>query len=438
MSGDLTSRTDKAPAQKVNPTSAVHYGPDVVFYYLSEVLDNRVRYEDEARPFGRLHDIGASAGTPYPQAICLDVKCDGAERRILPWSVVQSLSPREIVIRRETNPPTRADFWGRRDVLDDQVVDVSGARVLRVNDVHLIYSDKKLIFGHVEVGILGILRRLRFEKPVSFLLRWLFDYSIRESFVTWRHIEVLSPGGVPGGLRVSRLPERLADIHPAELADIMEQLGTKDRQVLFDALSVKTAARALEEITPGHQWMLVARGEPTRLAEILQEMPPKEAADVLRDFGSDAQTIVSRMEDDAAADVKTILAHEEKTVGSVMSTACLEAGPGETASEVIARVRATGDEAEVFNHIYVLDNERHLLGLLTLKELLRASDGAPLQDLMKRNPITIAPVTHLRNVARLFVKYGFRAIPVVDDRRVFLGAVRFHGVLPELAQYLKK
>lgn len=435
----MISRADKAPAQKVNSTSAVRYGPDVVFYYLSEVLDNRVRYEDEARPFGRLRDIGASAGTPYPEAICLEVKCNGAERCILPWSVVQSLSPRETVIRRETNPPIQADFWGRRDVLDDQVVDVSGTRVLRVNDVHLIYSDKKLIFGHVEVGVLGILRRLHFEKPVSFLLRWLFDYSIRESFVTWRHIEVLSPGGVPGGLRVSTLPERLADIRPAELADIMEQLGTKDRQMLFDALSVETAAGALEKITHGHQWMLVARGEPTRLAKILQEMPPKEAADVLRGLGSDVQTmIISYMENDAAADVKTILAHEEKTAGSVMSTACLEAGPGETVSEVISRVRATVGEAEVFNHIYVLDNERHLLGLLTLKELLCASDGMSLQDLMERNPITVTPVTHLRDVARLFVKYGFRAIPVVDDRRVFLGTVRFHGVLSELAQYLKE
>jgi magnesium transporter len=312
-------------------------------------------------------------------------------------------------------------------------VDVSGAQVLRVNDVHLIYSERKLIFGHVEVGMLGILRRLRFDRFVVWLVRWLFDYTIKESFVTWRHIQVLSPGGVPGGLRVSTLPARLADVHPAELADIMEDLGTKDRQVLFNGLPVEAAAEALEEVTPEYQRTLVAQGEPDRVADILEEMPSQEAAEVLRDMGPDAQTIINRMDAESAQTMKTILAHEEKTAGGVMATLCVEAKPEEHAPAVLERMRSLAGDVEVFDYVYVLDGERHLLGVLSLRELIHADGQVALETIMTRHVITAGPDTPLRDVARSFVKYGVSAIPVVDAQNVFLGAVRVNSALEETA-----
>ena len=415
-------------------------GVDVTFFYLSALLGSRVRYEEERRPFGRLYDLGASASTSYPQAIALEVRRRGGEKIVFPWSALVSLSPAETVVRRESAPaPAPApDFWVRRDVLDDQVVDVSGASVRRVNDVHLIYSARKLIFAHVEVGVLGLLRRLRFERAAAFLLRWLFDYTIKESFVTWRHVQVLSPGGVPGGVRMATLPERLADIHPAEVADILEQLGTQDRQVLFNSLTVEAAAEALEEVTPEFQRTLVAQTEPGRVADILEEMPSQEAADVLRDLGPDAQGVISRMENEAAADVQTLLAHESESAGGVMATSCLEAQPGETVANVLPRIRCMAQEVEVFDLIHVLDAERHLLGLLTLRELLRASESATMESLMTVEPVTVTPATPLRDVARLFVKYGFAAVPVVDENRVFLGAVRPDSALAELAPLVRE
>lgn len=413
-------------------------GLDVLFFYLSDLLGRGVRYEDQRRPFARLRDIGASTSAPYPQANSIEVKDRRGRKSVLPWSAVVSFSNRGVVIRRGTpDRPPPADFWVRRDVLDDQVVDVSGARVLRVNDVHLIYSGSKLMFAHVEVGLLGLLRRLRFERPVSFLLRWLFDYSLKEGFVTWRHIEVLSPGGVPGGLRVSRLNERLTHMHPGDLADILEDLGVTSRQEVFNALSVETAANALEAVTPEFQRTLVAQGQPDRVAEILDEMPTHEAADLLRDLGPDAPAILRRMEAGAATDVSSVLAHREGTAGSVMSTDCMEAAPGQRAGDVLAHIRQTVAERDVYTVIYVLDAQRHLVGVASLKYLLAAADDASMESFMMKDAATVAPQTPLRDVARVFIKYGFLSLPVVDEHGIFLGAVRSSSVLPELTPFLK-
>lgn len=408
--------------------------PPVVFYNLSDLLGCPVRYEDERRPFARLYDIGGSTATPYPLSTALEVAPrEGRGHAFLPWSAVKSLAVSETVVRRAAEPAPAADFWARRDVLDDQVVDVSGAQVLRVNDVHLIYSDNKLIFGHVEIGMRGILRRLRFEKALNFLTRWLFDYTIKDCFVTWRHIQVMSPGGVPGGLRVDRISERLAEIHPAELADILEQLGVKDRQALFNSLTVETAAEALEEVTPEFQRTLVSHGEPGRVADILEEMPPDEAADVLRDLGPDAQNIISRMDGEAASEVQTLLSHKEESAGGVMDASCIEARPGDAVAAILERIPSLTETVEVYTLIYVVDENKILKGVLSLRELYRAAPAATLESLISRELIAVNPETRLKDVAREFAKYGFQAVPVVNAEGALQGVVRYDSVLSHLA-----
>jgi len=421
----------------IQNTAADNSLPPVVFYNLSDLLGCPVRYEDERRPFAHLCDIGGSTLTAYPLSTALELTpCKGRAHSFLPWSAVLSMTVAETVVRRTTETAPPADFWARRDVLDDQVVDVSGAQVLRVNDVHLIYSNNKLIFGHVEIGLRGILRRLRFERTVNFLAQWLFDYTIKDSFVTWRHIQVMSPGGVPGGLRVDRLSDRLADIHPAELADILEQLGVKDRQALFNSMSVETAADALEEVNPEFQRTLVSHGEPGRVADILEEMPPDEAADVLRDLGPDAQTIINRMEGEAASEVQTLLSHKEESAGGVMDSSCIEALPGDTVASILDRIPKLTDTVEVYNLIYIIDENRVLKGVLSLRELFRAPPAVTLESLISHELITVNPETRLKDVARAFAKYGFQAVPVVNADGILQGVVRYDSVLSHLADFL--
>jgi len=409
------------------------------YFYFSHLLRMRVRHEGDPRPFGRLADIGVVKTAPYPAAVSLEFETRKGNV-IWPWTAVVGLDPpREMVVKSEAGPAPAAEFWLRRDVLDDQVVDFSGARVRRVNDIHLLYAQGQLVVGHADVGTLGILRRLGMEKFVSGLLRWFFDYTIKDKFVTWRNLEVISPGPLPGGVRMSGEPSRLDEIHPAELADIMESLGTKERQALFSRLPLETAAEALQETDPEVQRTLVSRAEPAKAADILEEMDAKDAADVLRDlYGPDAEQIISRMEQDAAHDVKAILAQEEETAGAVMTTACIEARPEQKAQEVFERVRSLADEVEVLNTIYVLDEKRRLRGVLSLRDLLKAPPETTLEYIMTTHVVTLSPETGLTNVAELFAKYGFHSIPVVDKDNAFLGAVRFKSIRDQLAPLLRK
>lgn len=430
-----TIQTGKKPATSPAPDDM----PAVVFHNFSTLLGRPVRYENESRPFATLYDVGGSTATSYPISVSLEIaprRC--RQHRILPWSAVQSLTDREIVVRNTPEEAPAPDFWARRDVLDDQVVDVSGAQVLRVNDIHLLYSENKLIFGHVEVGLRGILRRLRFERLFAFLAQWLFDYTLKDTFVTWRHIQVLSPGGIPGGVRVSKISEeRLADIHPAELADILEELGVKDRQVLFNSLSVETAADTLEEINPEFQRTLVSQGEPGRVADILEEMPPDEAAEVLRDLGPDAQGLINQMDHESAAEVQTLLSHKEESAGGVLDSNCIEALTKETAASIIDRLRTLPDDVKVYNLVYVVNESRKLKGVISLRKLFRASPEARLDSIMDEILVQVSPQTRLKEVARELAKFGFPAIPVVDENGVFLGIVRYDSALSQLADFLK-
>jgi magnesium transporter len=405
------------------------------YYYLSELLKVRVRFEGESKAFGRLCDIGArKTAMSYPLTACLEVKSRSRGTVFIPWSDVLEFWPYEIVVRKEPGAAPPVDFWLRRDVLDDQVVDLSGAKAIRVNDVHLLHAEGQLIIAHVEVGLLGILRRLGLDKPVSSMLRWLLDYTIKDRFVTWRHVEVISAGGATGEVRISVEPGRLADIHPAELADIMEQLGTKERQTLFNRLPVETAAETLEETDSDIQRALISQERPDKAADVLQEMPAKEAAAILRSLHhSDAQRIIDHMEIEAAEDVKTILVHKEMSAGSVMATFCIEARPDQPAGVILEHVRKIADKVEVFNYIYVLDEERHLLGVSSLRELLHALPDESLESLMTTHVVKVNPETRLKDVAKLFAKYGFRSIPVVDEQDVFMGAVRLISVLAEMS-----
>ena len=414
------------------------------FMYLSQLLGARVRREGEPKPFGRLYDLGVRRIVAYPQTVSIDVKTHG-KHVTFSWSSVKEFSPRGIVVGSNGNGPSPAeglrpaggtppaDFWVRRDVLDDQVVDVKGARVRRVNDVHLLYAEGHLMIGHVEVGMLGILRRLGFERPVQRLLRWLLDLEVKDEFLGWRNMEVLSPGGSPGGLKISGEPGRLAEMAPAELADILEELGVKERQTVFDSLSVETAAEALEATDPDVQRSIISEQEPGKAADILEEMDATGAADVLREIHApDAQRIVGQMETGASEEVRLLLEREEKTAGAVLETSCVTAGPLEEAGAVIGRIRSGGSEIVELGNVYVLDAGRRLIGVLSLHELLAAPGDTPIEELMTMPVISTDAGTSLRDVAVMFVKHGFRNLPVVDANRAFIGVVRIKNVLDEI------
>jgi magnesium transporter len=438
---DARSRqeTDRDRSAGVSFPVPSGFGSQVTFHFLSDLLRRVVRIEGEPGVVGRLRDAGGQNTGAFPDVTCLQVRARGGVLRVFPWSLVKEITPKWIVLRSPGAEEKAPDFWLRRDVLDDQVIDIDGARAVRVNDVHLLQTEGHLVVIHVDVGILGILRRLRFARVVGGLLRWLFDYELKEVLVSWRYVQLVGNESAYGTLRMAAGMNRLADLHPAELADIMEQLGNKERQNLLNTLPVETAAETLEEVDSELQRAYLSQEEPGKAADILEEMGSTGAADLLRDLhGGDAERIISRMETDAAEDVKAILSHEERSAGGVMSTTLFETRPNDLAGAVLARLKESADDVDVFNQIYVLDGDRRLLGVLSLRELLRAPDATPLRALMTTDPVMVKPEASLDDVIEIFVKYGFRAVPVVDSGGVLLGAIRLINILHKLSGHFKE
>jgi CBS domain-containing protein len=356
----------------------------------------------------------------------------------MPWSAVTRIERRRIAVRAEDlAPEPPVDVWLRQAVLDDQVIDVNGAKVIRVNDLQMLHAEGRMLLVHVDVGTAGILRRLGWARAVNGLLRWLFDYTPKDALVSWRFVELVGPSGPAAQVRMSKLAA-LARLRPAELADIMEQLGTAERESLLDALPLSTAADTLEEADPDVQRAYLGQQEPGEAADLLEEMTSTEAADVLRVLpGPEAEIILGRMEPDAMEEIRSILDHEEDTAGGVMSTRCLEMAPEEAAGRALEKVRALAEEVDILNQIYVLGEERRLLGVLSLRELLLARPEAPLRSVMTSDVVSVRPEAGLDAVAAVFVKYGFRAVPVVDPAGTFRGAVRLARVLPKLSRFFR-
>jgi Mg2+ transporter MgtE len=223
---------------------------------------------------------------------------------------------------------------------------------------------------------------------------------------------------------------KLAKLHPADIADILEELNPSERGAVLAALDEGTAAEAITEAEPEVQASVVQMMEPEKAADILEEMEPDEAADVLSDLSeSKAEELLETMEPEEAHDVEELLEHEEDTAGGLMTTEHVAFTPSVTVAEAIQRIRDEAKEAETIYYLYVTDPEGKLLGVLSLRELIQADPGQPLEQLMHPEVITLRAETGLREVAELLTKYNLLTLPVVGGEGEMLGIVTVDDVL---------
>ena len=296
-------------------TTAPETRADPRFLFFSELLGRAVTTAD-GRRLGRLADLVVATGEPYPPVESLVVKA-GKQRLQLPWTVVEGLAGREIVVRSgagavpppEVPPPDRIPL--AEEILDRQIVDVEGAKLVRVNDLHFLEVKGQLRVAHVDVGFRGLVRRLGWQALVDGALSAVrpgAGYLRSDQFLSWKLVQPLDTS--PGRVRLEVAQRTLAEIHPADLADIMEELDRDQRQVLLERLDVETAADALEEAPPELAAELLEKVEPERAADILEEMAPDEAADVLSELPGDTRAeLVEAMERPEAREVQELLAY---------------------------------------------------------------------------------------------------------------------------------
>lgn len=411
--------------------------------YLSSLLSQKVVAGPDEEVIGTTSDFLLDLDRPEPEVVTLVYRRKwSSERWCVPWSAVASVLPARVALKPDApaptlctgRPPDSSHVLLREFLLDKQIVDVHGAKVERVNDLQFLSSDGKLLLVQVDVGLRGLLRRLGFEEPVVRFCRWFFDYEPKESFIAWHFVQPLAD---PDRLRLQIPQSRLSDLHPADLADIIEDMDVHERAALVESLNEEVLADVFEEMDPKVQVSIMRGLEFEKAADIIEEMSPDDAADLIADLPKDtADGIFQELDDEYEEKVKGLLVHDEDEAGGLMTTQFMALGPDKTIVDALAHIRQNAGDVDVIYYIYVVDDDGRLQGVINLRELLSNEIFTPLNRIMTTRLITAKLDEQAEDLADTFAKYGFRAIPVVDEEHHIRGVIRFKALLEILAPHL--
>jgi CBS domain-containing protein len=402
--------------------------------FLSELLRATV-VDVRQHTVGTVRDLVARMGEPYPRVTALVVSHRGHEALIVPWNAVRQYTEREVSLREPEaelgkHEPGEDELYLSRDVLDKQLIDTDGRRVVRVNDLQLTNVGGKLLVVGVDIGGRGLLRRLGVEELGKRVARMLHrDWA--QKFIAWDTVETLRGDGRNLRLRMSY--KKLARLHPADIADIVEQMSNADRQAVFASLDDETAADTLEETDETIQAQILERLSLERAADILEAMAPDEAADLLADLPPERRAeLIAAMQAEEAGNVQELLAYEEDTAGGLMTPEYVAIPQRLTAAQAIERIRELEPEAESIYYIFVIDGQERLRGVLSLRDLIIASPETLVSQFMIRKVISVPLNASPDEVASLLAKYNLLAVPVVDGQDRIQGIVTVDDVLAEV------
>jgi Mg2+ transporter MgtE len=256
----------------------------------------------------------------------------------------------------------------------------------------------------------------------------LAGQKLPRGIIPWHLVEPL--GAQDANVRVTVPRTKLALLHPADIADIVEEMTVDERRAVFEQLDIETAAETLSEVEPEMQASIVSDLEQERAADILDEMAPDEAADLLQDLPEERrEELVELMEKDEAADVEELLSYPEDSAGGIMTTDFIALPAQLTAGGAIDKLRELQPDAELTYYLYVVDSQGRLDGVISLRDLVVAKPTTPISEVMDRNVLKVDATSPKEEVAALIAKYNLLALPVVDARRKLLGTVTIDDVV---------
>jgi CBS domain-containing protein/sporulation protein YlmC with PRC-barrel domain len=395
---------------------------------LAGLLGRPVRHRG-GEVVGRVTDVVVRWDTdePYPPLSGVVVKV-AARRAFVPASAVASVSQQEVALA--TARLDLRDFAAREgetalasEVLDHQLVDIDGARVIRAADLYLATVGEGVRLVGVDVGFGSLVRRLG---PARWRTR-----PTPEAVIDWASVQSFGPDAGAGGARLARHRGELNTLRPAELADLLEDLGRRERQELLELVNPDAAADALEEMDASELRQLLAETDTARAARLLARMEPDEAADALRDVGQEERAaLVAELPPEAAARLAPVLGFRADSAGGAMTTILFLAHPEDTVAEVRRRLAGHTEHVVDLDAITVVDTEGRLADDISVGELLLAEPGTALSELMGPPwPVTVTTDADVREVADRLIDSRRLSVVVVDEDDRPLGRVLADDVL---------
>jgi magnesium transporter len=398
--------------------------------FLSQCIGLPVR-DPSGEPIGTIADLIVAIGGTYPPVTGL-VARTGRRQIFLPWRDVTALDDDGARLRVRTIDISAFrqrdnEILLRADLLDKQIVDLEGRKVIRVNDVSLDDVEGSLRVVAVDVGAAGLLRRLGVEGGFRTIARNL-RLSVPERYIDWEDVDPLDTTIASIRLRVPH--KKLARLHPADLASILEDLAPRDRAGVLASLDDESLADAVEEMDPEAQVDVLEDLSPARAADILEEMSPDDAADLVADLDQETRDeILAHMERDEAEELGELLAYPEDSAGGLMTTEYIALEEHLTAGGAIDRLRELEPDAETIYYVYVTSDDGQLVGVLSLRDLIVAPPDTRIGDVMIREPVAVLITADQDEVAEVVAHYNLLAVPVVDEDNQLRGIVTVDDAL---------
>ena len=403
--------------------------------YLSEIIGRSVIVDGErTTTVGRVSDFVVNApGEHFPKISGVIVKTSDGKRLLSIEDVVDvDRDGRFVVGRAPTAAPAANDqaLYLIEDLFDKQIVDVHGRKVVRINDIELAQTGGALRVVAADIGFAGLLRRLGLGRIAPRLLE-----RTPRTLIAWDNVAPLEDMN-PDEIRLEVEENRLARLHPSELAAIISDLSSADAARIVRSLDDETAADALEHLDADTQRSILEDLGTARAADIIEEMDADDAADLLGDLPEEQQAeLFAEMEPETAGELRGLVAYEDDTAGGLMTTDYVWIYPHRTIGATIAKIREIGPESEFVYYLYVTDHEKTLLGVLSLRTLLLRSPDTPIREVMDTEIVSVSPLTPAEDVAGVIAQYDILACPVVDEQNRMLGIVTvddaIDAIIPE-------
>ncbi|MEI6092849.1 MAG: CBS domain-containing protein, partial [bacterium] len=398
-------------------------------FFFSQVLGKKVLNPDRTSA-GKISDLIINVGTTYPKVIAICVKNKEEEKNISLNQIEPSSLLLKSVLLKESFPNIQhnhIDFSDnilalKKTVFDRQIVDLNGAKVIRVNDIRLLRSGNEISVTDVDVGYRGILRRLDLEKfveKISNIIRLIGPKNIsiyNQMFVSWEYVHPVLPKSQHDAIKLTVPKEQFNNLNPADLADILEELDYEQRETLINQIPDHVAAKVLSETDSKTTQELLVTQKEERAADILEHMAPDKAADILGDMQEDkALGIIKQMEAEDAEAVTELLEYSDNTAGGLMTNEYLSFNPNMMVVNAIQElIKAPEEDIETIYETFIVENNK-LVGIVNLRQLLISPGHKSLADIMNRKPKTVTPDETARKVAELFSKYNLLTLPVIAE-----------------------
>ena len=395
--------------------------------FLTSVMDRPVEGKS-GEMIGRISDLIVRIGDDrYPPISGLVVR-DGRRSFYVAANLLQALNGTARLTSSTVDLQPFARRSGevllRRDVLDHQLIDITGRRIVRVNDVQLTRIEGIYRVIGVDISARALLRRLG---PRS-----LAGQLVGRLILDWSDVQYLA-SAAPVQLKVSY--DRLAELNPVDLARIVDALSFRESAEIVAALDEETAAETLEEVSDERVADLLEGMDQERAADILEEMTPAAAADALEDLDDEvAEQLLARMEPEEAADVQVHLEYDEDSVGRIMTRDLVRVTEDATVGDALRIIRSLEEVPDPLLAVYVvaLNDPDALRGLVRLRTLILADPATPLADVLDEDAPTVSPDDRAESAARVLAEYNLLAVPVLDENRRLLGILTVDDALATL------